>query len=449
LKKLFFVVVVLLLGGLPLFAAVQNIRLRGDVAVHGVARWNYEEPLPAARVVGVPGGATEEGRNWLVSRVRLRTDVDMTDNVEATIRLLSKSRWGDVGVADIGVDLAYVTLREMFFSPVTLRFGRQNIVLGEGFVLGQSGVDTALENRIPNLMGQIPVRREGIDDIDVPIVRKSFDAITATYSYEPYTIDLILAMLDDESGDYKDAELYGINIGYRLDNAEVEGYLLNVHDRTGGRPAVAPGVPRVVHRAVVGVRGSFEPAEFWLLKGEFAHQFGEEDHLVARDMDIRAFAANAAVEHTFNNEYEPKIGAALAWFSGDDNPLDRRIEAWHPYFEDQTWGAIVDRIYGNSNLVATRLNGSMRPDRQTTLGANWYHFWAHETPVGVNDKIGHELNLYAEYVYTENVSFRLLAAGFFPDDYVRDAYALVHGVPRGRVAPTDAYQLVGSMILTF
>ncbi len=447
---MFFIAMALLLMGLPLFAAVQNIRVSGDISVHGISRWGYERPYPGVdRLAGVD--VSTEGRNWYQSTARVGAYVDLTDNVEGVIRLLNRRDWGGVEerTIDIELDLAYVTLKEVLYSPLTLKMGRQNIVLGEGFVLGQNRIETAL-HRIPDPRGEVGVG--GIDrdaatvDVDDDVSsRKAFDAITAVLLYEPWTIDLILAKLAERpERDSKDADLYGVNVGYKFDeyDAEVEGYLLNVHNRLE-RPLFRENI------AVAGIRGSTKPADGWLLKGEYARQFGTTERVGMRDLDRRAFATNVGAEYTFEGEYTPKLGAALAWFSGDNNPRDHKIGSWNPFFEDQTWGSIVDYIYGNSNLKVAKIGGSIIPIENITLGASLYHFQADETAPGVNKRIGEEVNLIVRYAYTEDVTFRVLGAWFIPDDYVRDVYAAEFGVPRARVSTTDAFQLVGGVTLVF
>ncbi|MBU4141214.1 MAG: hypothetical protein KKA80_04900, partial [Candidatus Omnitrophica bacterium] len=125
----------------PAYAEVQNIKVSGDIQALGVYRNNYD--LEDGKVI-FGGGAdidsypAEDTDSLFMSVVRLRVDADLTDNVSACVRLANLREWdvAEAAADDIVLDLAYVTLKEMLYSPLTLVIGRQILQYGDGLILG-------------------------------------------------------------------------------------------------------------------------------------------------------------------------------------------------------------------------------------------------------------------------------------------------------------------------
>ncbi len=73
---------------------------------------------------------------------------DLTDNVSTVVNIVNQRDWNattfDAGTAnagaefDVELDLAYVQMKEIFYSPLTLTVGRQDLWLGRGFIIGNN-----------------------------------------------------------------------------------------------------------------------------------------------------------------------------------------------------------------------------------------------------------------------------------------------------------------------
>ena len=171
--KLMSVLAIVALIAVPAFAEVQNVKVSGDIDSKMITRTNYD--------VG-SGTGVNDNDTWFMSTARVQIDADLTDNVSTCVRLLNERDW-TVESADttaITLDLASVKMKEMFYAPLTLTIGRQNIRLGSGLVVGDPDTNDA----VAGVTGAITA-----PDLSS---RKSFDAIRATLDYNPLVVDLSL-----------------------------------------------------------------------------------------------------------------------------------------------------------------------------------------------------------------------------------------------------------------
>lgn len=83
--------------------------------------------------------------SYLRNRTGLTLQVFPTSHYEVGIRAINEFRYyfapvdADFDLDELVVDQAYVTLHKISGSPMSATFGRQNIVLGEGFVVSDGG----------------------------------------------------------------------------------------------------------------------------------------------------------------------------------------------------------------------------------------------------------------------------------------------------------------------
>ncbi|MDD5166976.1 MAG: hypothetical protein PHQ57_06285, partial [Candidatus Omnitrophica bacterium] len=221
------------------YAEVQNVKVSGDLTVMGVGRANLDlakEPASGARITQAAGNNWADKSADVLSIARIRVDADLTDNVSTSIRLLSERPWngeggthggrnGNIGLnigtnagATIGtgawtndsnrenkidIDLAYVTMKEFLYSPLTLTVGRQLLRFGNGLIVGDP--DT-------NIYSVSTALYEG--DLSA---RKSFDAVRATLDYNPLVIDAVYAKVEEGNATLNDdVTLLGLNAAYDM-----------------------------------------------------------------------------------------------------------------------------------------------------------------------------------------------------------------------------------------
>jgi len=441
-KRLILVLALALIVGLTFSAAyaeVQNVKVSGDIIASGVARSHFDL---------TSNGADKSilRQNFLMSQVRLRVDADLTDNVMATVRLINERIWNGQNDTNTGsgnnstnidLDLAYVTLKEFLYSPLTLTIGRQEIRFGNGFVIGNAKASAGTTG-IPTDLSE----------------RKAFDAIRATLNYDPLVVDLVYAQIKQtDSIDRNTVSLTGINATYALSKkTDVSAYYWL---QKNNNQAITTG-SRTDQLSTIGALVSTSPIENLVGSLEAAYQFGRNTASATGAKRHGAWALQAMADYTFAKvKTTPKIGASYTYLSGDQTGGTRN-EGWNPLFYDQKLNNIVYTLLPFSNMHAFNLKGSMKPVEDVTVSAVYGYYdvaqknAASYTVPNTYDNgvtyytgtytgkthLGSALDGTVTYDYTEDVQFGLTAGYFIP----------------GRALADDAQnatQLIGSMKVTF
>lgn len=461
------------------YAGTQSVKISGDLTIRSLIRGDYDLSKNDAEALGTAGsprtGAASNWAKYFMSTTEVQLDADLTDNVSAVIRLFNQRDWdvtaksltyatnltslGDAGYTsdgdefDIGVDIAYIELKEFLYSPLTIRVGRQDIWFGKGFIVGAN-----LQDYNANITA------------DEYTAMQSFDAIRATLDYDPWTIDAIAAKIEENAVDSDDDEdLFGVNVGYIFDsyNAEAEAYWFNKRDHSLENWHIKDD--NIVH--TLGLRGSADPIENWTVAAEGAYQFGEfvgfRHQQNSRDRSAWAIDVSAECRH-FKNEYEwkPVVGAEYIFYSGDRQSeptvsTAATYEGWDPMYRgkfDTAYREFVgkynltamgnagrnvdyvnnypDASYHNQHQVI--IYGGIQPTDSLAVDARYAFFWLHRDvsyPHSViepaspengtmwderNKFMGQEIDVTLTWDYTEDVQFGLLCAWFFPGSHYND-----------------------------
>ncbi|MDD5097134.1 MAG: alginate export family protein [Candidatus Omnitrophica bacterium] len=437
------------------YAEVQNVKISGDIIASGVSRQHFNLQS------GNPGDKKNIDQKFFMSQIRVRIDADLTDNVQATVRLINERVWNgqydtntatsNNGNSSIDLDLAYVTLKEFLYSPLTLTVGRQEIRFGNGLVIGNAGVGDDIVN-IPTDLSE----------------RKSFDAIRATLNYDPLVVDLIYAKIaEDSTIRNNDANLYGINATYALNKkTNVSGYYFLKRDNWGGSLEASAGKADLVN--TIGMLISSTPIENLILSLEGAYQFGKADGSgLAPALNYnkhRAYAIQAMADYTFAKvKMTPSIGASYTYLSGEKSGSQSSQNSWDPMYYDQKLGNIAYALLDFRDLSVLNLRASCKPVEDVTVSVLYGYFdmakakqgnWMYSSPsrydgsthyyemtgapfMRENKKhLGDEIDATITYDYTEDVQFGLTGGIFLPGK-------------AWNVEKQNATQLIGSMKVTF
>jgi hypothetical protein len=428
-------------------AAVQNVKVSGDLKASAIGRSNFD--LGASYT-----SQQNDASNVIMSQARLRVDADLTENVSTTVRLLNERDWGTEGQeaddTDIDLDLASVTLKELLYSPLTVTLGRQEIRLGNGFVVGDPDTNRTTTNA-----------HSGMANRDKSL-RKAFDAAKATLNYDPLIIDAFYSKIDENvqvgtGEDKDDIDLYGVNAKYGLGDdwkTALESYFLYRRDETTNLNTTDTG-NKTDKVYAPGLRISTNPTDSLNLQGEIAWQFGTwtaPDAIdtvlgVSRRREAMAAQVMATLALPFEKleQYSPVVGATYSYYSGDSNAADdttgadKKYRAWDPLFEDQGTG-ISNVLFQATNVHVINFNTSVVPlddvklrfdytelyldrrldlQRWTNPSVNLYTLYgidgASMNPTMYKERhLGREFDLALAYDYTEDVQFGLSAGLFFP-----------------------------------
>ncbi len=444
--KAFFLVALAVLVAAPAFAETQNVKVSGSIDAYAFYRNNFDltENNDAGSVpsTGTVPGAVHSGTDltaqqseadeFFMTITQIQIAADLTDNVSTVINLVNQRDWNanEYGGAtsgashefDVLLDLAYVQMKEIFYSPLTLTIGRQDLVFGRGFVIGWNPQD-------PNSNTQA-------DEFSQLL---SFDAIRATLDFNPWTLDFVYSKITEGSlNPEDDRDLYLANMNYKFAeyNAVAEGYYFGEVNRVG---AATGSRSNSTH--TVGGRVQFDPISQITLGGELAYQFGDYFSSTATSSrDRSAWALDIFGEYRWDSNWKPMLGIEYVYLSGEEDlstTSSGEYGAWNGSFRLPVYGWIHDYREGyfatgsSSDQVAGQnqqhvaIYGSIKPLDDMQLSAQYYHFWTTETAhstitspssASLSEHIGDEIDLLLTYNYTADVTFNTYADFFIPGD---------------------------------
>jgi hypothetical protein len=479
-KRLILVLALALVVGLTFSAAyaeVQNVKVSGDIIASGVVRNHFNLQN------GPAGDKDDIQQSFFMTQAWVRIDADLTDNVSATVRLINERVWGNnrsngsdtfdsngrITSNSIELDLAYVTLKEFLYSPLTLTVGRQEIKFGNGLIIGKSAPGFAY---LP--VAQIP------SDLSE---RRAFDAIRATLNYDPLVVDLMYAKVE-QPVTYRNntVELLGVNATYAINKKiDVAAYYFLKSDNNDNLTDSKGKADKV---NTIGTLLSIRPIDNLVTSLEAAYQFGknDQDHVTAWDTGSdasrhNAWAVQAIADYTFAKmKMTPKIGGSYTYLSGGKNTGAGRNNGWDSMFYDQALNNITYAILPFNNLSVFNLKGSIKPMEDVTLMLNYGYYDRASGASGRYIASPATYDAGQRYIYDENVSGEMYDVVYTGKQHLGDAidatiiYDYTEDVQigltagwfksgRGLASTTnssgdgtgrrDATQLIGSMKVTF
>jgi len=449
-RKLLIALIAVALMSIPAYASVQNIKISGDIDSTFVVRDTFD--------LGT-GQSTSYSQDFLMTQTRLRVDADLTENVSAVVGLINERAWdqetGTANDTDIDLNLAYVELREMLYSPLTVVIGRQNFSYGNSFVVDSAGVN----NRASVGSGLSVVAQDLTK-------RTAQDAVRLILDYDPLTIELLASKVDANNllgtgAEDDDVDLFGINGNYQLGddwNSEVEGYFFARIDQSLKANATGTKADTLY---VPGLRASSNPIKGLNVQLEYARQLGTKATSVTaiaptsradnmeRDAWGTQFVSSYVLPFEKTAEYNPIVSTSYTYVSGDKNPAAARANsddwtAWDPLFENQAGGTIYNSLFALTNCHVASISSQVNPIEDVTLKATWTGLWLSNSinPNGAghgvggqflqilqpdsnafiqptvtsNRDIGYEIDVGLMYDYTEDVQLGLNMGWFVPGD---------------------------------
>lgn len=431
------------------YAEVQNLKVSGDITSIGVSR-NLD--LRNGKVTGADEGNKTHG---IITIARVKVDADLTDNVMTTVRLLNERYWGteieNVGSSNasntnIALDLAYVTLKEFLYSPLSVTVGRQELHIGSELIVGDP--DTNLNCSTASALSTT----NGDRDLSA---RKAFDAVRLTLNYDPLVVEGIYAVIDTASStgskdETKAAQtLTGVTAAYKVDKAtNVEAYFF---DKTLGRDRTS-GLHKSVRTDVLGGRVVNTSVSNLVLSLEAAWQFGTYANAQNQIQNRSAWALETSGMYTFAKmKYTPTLALLYNYFKGDNGGTSNNgNKAWDPMYENQKCGDIANAHFAQSNAHIIGGIVTAKPKDDIGLKAEYYAYWwakafaegqtltsarANTFTMTQRRFAGQELDVTGTYEYTEDVSLSLMGGWFFP------------GPSFAKYLSNDAKKKVGSEVI--
>lgn len=435
-KKVLLAAVLAAFVAMPAYASVQNVKVSGDIESTYVVRNQFD--------LGSQVGTEKYRQNFLLTQTRLRVDADLTDNVQTTVRLINERVWGvdNVATNDVDLNLAYVTLKEMLYSPLTVIIGRQEFAFGNSFVIDTNGTNnSAATGGIASAAGDLTKRT-------------AQDAVRAILDYNPLTINVIASKIS--SGNFAgtgalkdDINLLGTNAAYQLGDkwqTMVEAYYWAKLDQSNLNASGAGAKTDTVY--MPGVHASTNPIKGLNLSAELALQRGNKATSgtainIKREATAAQLIANYALPIAKIEKYSPTVMGAYTYVSGErhsweagNSPTgdDTRYTGWDPMFENQAGGTIYNTLFNLTNAHIVTLKASAKPIEDVTASIQMDNLWLDKNVEGGtiqvigpdnsttnlastnNAFLGSELGLGLAYAYTDDVTLGAKLNWFTPGD---------------------------------
>jgi len=471
-KKLTLALLIVALMAMPAFASVQNIKVSGDVESKWVLRNQFDLGLNEAN----------EYQNDALLYTRLRVDADLTDNVSVVVRLLNERVWGGTATGndvDVELDLAYVEMREMLYSPLTVTVGRQILNYGNGLIIGAGGPNNVAVGNLNNVAEDL-TKRVGVD------------AVKAVLDYDPLTIDIFAAILNSNQVGFQrndksdDVNLYGINAAYNLGdskNSTLEAYFFALDSATATNATNAAPTGALFTNTnsdtvlTPGMRVTSNLMDGLFVSGEVAWQFGKVTNATLlgtpNSIDRNAMAvqliSSYALPFEKTKKYNPILTGAYTYLSGDSDAYgttgygpDAVYHGWDPMLETQSAGKIYNSLFPLSNCHIYEVSGQISPMEDVIAKLTWTGLMLDKKLLGAGytlnlqgpggtlstytsgtnydaDKkgLGNEVDFDLTYQYTEDVTFGMSAGWFVPGSVFTD------------LNDDTATQLIGSVLVNF
>lgn len=363
------------------YAELQSVEVGGELRIRG--RWyiNTWSPrtvrIPAAqlqkRPIGSNGASSlfkwdSDGPDWTryEESVLLNFKADFTENVSAFLELYDWGIWGEDfrsvnyvtgadnrsnSVDDVEIEQAYVEMREVGGQPLRLRIGRQDLVMGKGWL-------------VTNML--------------TPSQYSSHDAVRLTYADGDWTVDAFASKLADrfqieQDGDIDFYGVYGTYAGFKPVTLSAYWYFLrdglSPHDTTG-TPALEfwedvfnrddYGVTKL---HTVGLR-AFGKSSGFDYDLELAYQFGNADSTGTRfkplgmiygddDANYGNLGAELTVGYTFADvKWSPRVYTLGVFYQGHDN-RDISFTDWlNPFYRPKA-SVSFNRLFSDKNYMPT------------------------------------------------------------------------------------------------
>ncbi len=447
-KTILLAVLMVGLLAIPAFASVQNVKVSGDID----SSYLYREGFDLGRFVKGTDLGQDDIQNVFLTQTRLRVDAELTDNVSAVVGLINERAWGteddpSSNNTDIDLNVAYVTFKEMLYSPLTVHIGRQNnIRYGNGFIFDSQGQNNTATGAFATIAQDLTKR-------------KALDAIRAVLDYHPLTIDLFYGKVDantitEVEDDRDDVDVWGANANYQLGdkmNTEVETYFFAKIDKsTDGTGGASADEADTVY--VPGLRASTNPIEGLNVQAEVAWQRGNKvftTTAIGNNQRREAMGAEAIASYQVpfeaTKKWKPVITSVYSYTSGDKSKTTElaysqeasreKYTAWDPMFETQGGGTVYNSLFDLSNSHIYIVSAQVTPIEDVTAKVTWTGLWLdkevregsttiRQPEGGVltvltstdNEEVGYEIDTELIYDYTEDVQLGLNLGWFNPGD---------------------------------
>jgi hypothetical protein len=425
------------------------LEMTGDLRMRWTYGWNLD-------TLNSEAANRDSGWNWYQNRMRWGMKFKLNDDIDFNLRYVWEFRVWDVperkrattggtDFSEIVWDQFNLTMRNFGGMPVTAVIGRQDIRLGEGWLIA--------------------------DATPIDAARTAyFDALRFTYAIpgkEKTTLDLIYV----ENRAAENAYLKPINDRHRYateqderaviiyytdksrPNLGIEGYFIYKNDNpVDSTPTVGatgddawPGYWSKRARIYTfggALSGPIGDSEHWKYRAEGAVQTGKKSgmlpgsHTLTNMKNMFAFGTVDKIEYNFNDEKKNKLRGSFEFLSGDD-PDNGKVTAFDPLWGEWPRNSEVlcyiynlETMIGEvTNMYRLGIGHSMQLTEKIAMDTDFHLLWAaentekgrsHARVIEFSNSGGYRGALATwqlKYAITKNLNGHLLLEYFQPGNY--------------------------------
>jgi len=434
----------------PSFAAVENVKVGGEIVIQGIYRNNFDFMKKLD-----PAGSAADGNSYYYTAARAFISAELSDRVSAMIRFVDERDWNrttgiDVAGRVVTTDIAYIKIGDLLLPNLNLTVGRQEIQMGDGLVVGSS------YNAGNNAIAASYSYDYG--------VQKAFDAVRLDYAFAtvPINVSVFKAKIQEAYNnqflalgfglgafDYNDSDLIGLDAVWTAEKFSINPYYVNLTLSNG--PLGTGQSSNVL--ATYGLRATVNPIEALALSAEYAKQSGTNKNFIP-NADYEGWAFTFGAEYKFANSMSPVLSFGYNDFSGQ-KVTATDIKAWVPVFPSNIasrvgkigYAAIFpggEGAFGigpGSGVKVYKIGFGIQPVEKIALSLDWFTMKANEKPAGFKNGVGNEIDLGVNYAYSEDLSFGLDLGYFMQGKYIEQVV--------GSAFDEHAWQAVASMKVAF
>ncbi len=357
-------------------------------------------------------------RSQLRLRARTSAKFKLTDDIDFNLRIITEPRYY-IEAASEPKHYAYhegffdnfnLTIRNAFDLPLTIIAGRQDIVLGNGWLVSDG---TALDGSRSSYFDALRFIYNYDSDTTMNFIWVQNYADSAKYMKPFNDRDFDLAEQDEQGAIFHIARKIGKDAG-------IDGYLIYKHDSDRKTPNGSEG-----EIYTIGARKYGRLNDNWQYSVEFAPQFGHKN-----GKSLGAFASNNQLIYNFNDEHKNKLYFGYEYLSGNDDPdknFDRgwaRADTWSVLHQGDIDG-IDGRKYDSSNMHRLYVNWETNLSEKVSLRTDYNLLFADENTFrgGTNGMSksgnlrGQLVKTTLKYKMTKAIEHRLEGEVFLPGNF--------------------------------
>lgn len=331
-------------------------------------------------------------------------------------------------------------------APVTITAGRQDIILGNGWLVLEG---TPLDGSRTIFFNAVRAT------VDLKPAKTAVDLIyTANFSdpdkfLSPIFSKNVPLSEQDESG----VILWATNKS--IENTEINGFFIWKNNDA----VLANGDDGDIY--TFGARAVHKFDKTWTGRVEGAYEFGDRENpamFSPGSHDVSAWGANSRLDYNFNDEMKNQLHIGYEVLSGDD-PSSSTIEQFDPLWARwPQWSELLVYTWANETRIAEitnlhRVNAGweVRPGRNTTFTLDYHALFAYDNPregspgFGGGSFRGHLITAILQHKFSRFVSGHLWAEHFIPGGYYNDP----GGIPALDTREDSATYLRAEIVFTF